>query len=258
MQVPLLRLALALAATALLHGAAAAESGLGTIRLDNWGFFQRNASGTDQWQYRPRIYLPYRLDSGWTFTLRADAPLLYTNATGPGNPAGGYTGGVGAILFEPIVDSPEVAQNLTLRASLRLVLPPPKGQPFGSPQYQVAPGLGFTYRRPDALNGVTLAPYARFFWGFNAETPSTQLINTLNLFPAVTFELRDGWSLALYPENPITYNQNSGSWFVPLDFLFVKNVSKGFQFGIGGAAKLGNPANPSYDYIVNGRATFFF
>lgn len=253
-----LRALLALAAALALPAAALAQSGWGTIRLDNWGFFQRNANGTNQWQYRPRIFVPYATEGGWTLTQRADLPLLYTDNTGPGNPGGGYIGGIGTILFESIADTPEVAKNLTLRASLRLVLEAPKGQPFGPPQYQIAPGLGFTYRMPDALNGVTISPYARYFWGFNAKTAGTQLINTLNLFPTVTFGLAKDWSLALYPENPITYNQNNGTWFVPLDLLFVHRLSKDVEFGIGGAFKLGSPSNPSYDYIVDGRLTVFF
>lgn len=240
-------------------GGASAQSGLGTIRLDNWGYFQRNANGSEQWQYRPRVFVPFNLQDGWVFTVRADLPMNYTDATGPAKPEGGFSGGIGNSLIEPIVDTPEIAPNLTLRTSLRVTFTSPKGQPFGNDsQYQIAPGIGLTYRMPDVLNGVTLSPYARYFWGFNAQTAGTTLINSLNLFPTVTFGLSDGWSVALYPENPITYNQNNGSWFVPLDFLFVKAVSKSFHFGIGGAFKLGNPSNPSYDYIVNGRATFFF
>jgi hypothetical protein len=111
---------------------------------------------------------------------------------------------------------------------------------------------------PDVLNGVTLSPYARYFWGFNADPPGSTLTNSLNLFPAVTFGLTGNWSLAFWPENPITYNHNNGSWFVPLDFLFVNRLAKTMEFGIGGAVKLGNPSNPSYDYIVDGRMTFFF
>ena len=60
------------------------------------------------------------------------------------------------------------------------------------------------------------------------------------------------WAPAL-PSHIVKYGAESA-----LDFLFVKNVSKGFQFGIGGAFKLGNPSNPSYDYIIDGRLTFYF
>ena len=239
--------------------AASADPGLGPVRLDNWGYFQKNTNGSNQWQYRPRIFVPYEFESGWVFRQRADVPMTYTDNTGPGNPGGGYSGGIGNILIESILDTPEVAPNLTLRTSLRLVFPSPKPSPFGTDnQYQVAPLLGFSYRMPEVLRGVTVAPFVRYFWGFNASEPNVTLINSLNVFPNVDFRLDEQWVLSFYPENAIVYNQNTKAWFVPLDFMFVRNVGKSFQFGIGGAFKLGNPSNPNYDYIINGRATFFF
>jgi hypothetical protein len=240
-------------------GPALADPGLGPIRFDNWGFFQKNPDGTNQWQYRPRVYVPYEFESGWTFRQRADVPMIYTDSSGAGNPGGGYSGGIGNILLESILDTPDVAPNLSLRASVRLVFPSPKPSPFGKDnQYQVAPMIGLSYRIPDVLRGVTLAPSARYFWGFNANEPNVTLVNTLDLYPAVDFRLDEQWVLQFYPENPITYNQNSRAWFVPLDFMFVRRVSETFEFGIGGAFKLGNPSSPSYDYLLNGRATFHF
>jgi hypothetical protein len=238
-------------------GGALAQSGLGTIRLDNWGFFQRNVNGSIQWQYRPRIFVPFDLGNAWVVQMRADVPMIYTDAKGSANPDGGYSGGIGNMLIEPIVDTPEIAPNLTLRASLRFVAPSPKASPFGNDtQYQVAPGIGFTYKAPGSA--VTVGPYVRYFWGFNPQSDGTTLVSSLNLFPTVTFDINDKWSFVAYPENPITYNSHNGSWFVPFDFLVVNRVSKTFHFAIGGAFKLGSPSNPSYDYIIDGRATFFF
>lgn len=241
-----------------LTGPASAEPGLGSIRFDNWGFFQKNPDDSIQWQYRPRVYVPYEFEGGWTFRQRADVPMIYTDSRGPGNPGGGYSGGIGNILLESILDTPDVAPNLSLRGSVRLVFPSPKPSPFGTDnQYQVAPMLGFSYRIPDLLRGVTVTPSARYFWGFNANEPNVKLVNTLDLFPAVDFRLDEQWALQLYPENPIVYNQNTSAWFVPLDFMFVRRVGKTFHFGIGGAFKLGNPSNPSDDYLINGRASFY-
>lgn len=253
------RIAFTFLCGAALHGAAWAQAGWQPFRLDNWGFFQRNPDGSNQWQYRPRAFASYRFDNGWVFVQRADIPLLYTNATGAGNPSGSYSGGVGNILLESIVDTPDIAPNLSLRASLRLVFPSPKPSPFGTDsQYQIAPMLGITYRMPETLRGVTVSPSVRYFWGFNADQPGTKLISTLNFFPSASFELGNRWSLALYPENPIVYNNNTDAWFVPLDFMFVHQASKNLQLGIGGAFKLGDPAKPNYDYLINGRVTLFF
>jgi hypothetical protein len=63
---------------------------------------------------------------------------------------------------------------------------------------------------------------------------------------------------AVLSGNPIVYNQNTRAWFVPMDFMFVRRASKTYHFGICGAFKLGNPSSPSYDYLINGRASFYF
>ena len=140
-----------------------ARGNLGRIRLDNWGYFQENVNGSDQWQYRPRLFVPWVFGNEWIATLRADVPMLYTNNTGPANRDGNYSGGIGNVFFEPILDTAPVLPNLTLRTSLRFVLKSPDGPPFGvDNQYQIAPGAGFTYRMPNVLRGVTFSPYFRW------------------------------------------------------------------------------------------------
>jgi hypothetical protein len=236
-----------------------ARGNLGTIRLDNWGYFQENVNDTYQWQYRPRLFVPWVFANEWIATLRTDVPMLYTNNTGQANPEGGYSGGIGNIFFESILDTAQVVPNLTLRTSLRFVLKSPEGPPFGPDnQYQIAPGAGFTYRMPDLLRGVTFSPYFRWVRGFNGDKPSTRLISTLQVIPATTFRLADGWSLAFYGENPITYNWTTSKWFAPLDLLLVHRWSRNLEFAFGGATKIGNPSGATYDYIINGRVTLFF
>jgi hypothetical protein len=236
-----------------------AKGGLGTIRLDNWGYFQENVNGSYQWQYRPRVFVPWGFASGWIATLRADVPLLYTNNNAPAHTGSGYSGGVGNIFFEGILDTPQLVPNMTVRVSLRYVLESPKGAPFGvGNQEQIAPGAGFTYRMPDVLNGVTFSPFVRWLRGINADQPGTRLISTLQVIPATTFRINDAWAFALYPENPIVYNHNTKSWFAPLDLMFTYRPRPGLEFGFGGAARIGNPSAATYDYIINGRATFFF
>lgn len=254
-----LRAALAAAALMGLTQGARAEEGLGPIRVDQWGFFQRNPNGSDQWQYRPRLYVPWSLANGWTVTQRADLPMIYTDDKGSANPAGGFSGGIGNAFLETMLDAPATTPGLVWRAILRLTFPSPKGSPFGKDdQYQVAAGLGLSYRLAEVWNGITLEPIMRYNWGARPNPPTTQLVSSLDLYPAVTFGLGEGWSLALYPENPITYNRNNGQWFMPLDLMVLHRVNRDFEFGIGAAVKLGNPANPSYDYVIDGRATFYF
>lgn len=236
-----------------------ARGTLGRIRLDNWGYFQENVNGTYQWQYRPRLFVPWVFGSEWIATFRADVPILYTNNTGPANRHGGYSVGIGNIFFEPILDTAPVLPNLTLRTSLRFVLKSPDGRPFGvDNQYQIAPGAGLTYRMPDVLRGVTFSPYVRWIRGFHGDEPGTELIDTLQIIPATTFRLADGWSFAFYGENPITYNRNTSRWFAPIDMLLVYRATETIEFAFGGATKVGDPSGATYDHVINGRATVFF
>jgi hypothetical protein len=232
---------------------AAAQSGIGAAYVTNFASFQKNANGSGQWTYEPRLYLPYRFDNGWTFTQRVDLPLIYTNDSGPGNSGGGWSGGIGDVLIQESFTSPEIAKNLQVSASLRVLFPTGKQAPFGSSQYQWAPGAGLIYQMPDTWYGVTLAPFVRYFFGFDPKYANVSEVRELDLYPGAVFALPERWSLLLYPENPITYNEQSKTWFVPLDFMLARKVDKTFEFGIGGAWKLGNPSNPSYHYIIDAR-----
>lgn len=235
-----------------------AQSGLGTVYVENWGYFQRNENGTNQWTYEPHLYVPYHFDNGATFTQRLDVPMIDTNATGPGNPGGGYSGGFGDVFIEEIFESPEIAKNLRLKASVRFVFPTGKQSPFGSSQYQWGPAAGFIYAIPDALQGVTLAPYVRYLSGFDPQYANVSEKRKLELYPAVTFALPERWSLLFYPDNPITYNEQKKTWFVPLDLMLARKVDKTLEYGLGGAWKLGNPNDPSYRYIIDARLIIYF
>jgi hypothetical protein len=237
---------------------AAAQTVPGTVYTENWGFFQKNENGTDQWKYEPRLYVPFRFDNGWTFTQRLDVPMIYTNATGAGNPGGGYSAGVGDVFIEEIFETPEVAKNLSFRTSVRFVFPTGKQSPFGSSQYQWAPMVGIVYRMPDVLDGVTLNPYVRYFSGFDKQYASVKEVRKLDVYPAASFLLGKGWSLALYSENPVVYNESNKTWFVPLDFMFVHRLNKQWEYGLGCAWKLGNPSDPAYRYIIDAQLNYWF
>ncbi len=105
------------------------------IRFDNWLYFQENTNDTERWQYRPRLFIPFNLPHGWTFTQRIDLPVYYTDKVGPDNPAGGWKAGIADWFVEESFVSPEVATNLKLSTSVRFVFPTGGSAPFGSDQY---------------------------------------------------------------------------------------------------------------------------
>ena len=236
----------------------AAQGGLGAIYVENWVDYQKNENATDQWKYEPRLYVPYHFDNGATFTQRVDVPMIYTNTTGAGNPNGGYSGGIGDVFIEEYYETPEIAPNLRLKASVRFVFSTGKQSPFGSSQFQWGPAAGLIYSIPNALQGVTLAPYVRYMSGFDPTYDNVSEKRELNLYPTATFGLPEQWSFILYPDNPITYDVQKKTWFVPLDLMLARRIDKTFDFGIGGAWKLGNPSDPTYRYIIDARLNIHF
>jgi hypothetical protein len=138
---------------------------------------------------------------------------------------------------------------------VRVVLPTGGSAPFGSDQYQVAPSLGAVYALPEKR--ITVNPLVRYFMSVHATEPGAAQIRRLDLYPTVTFGLPDGWSVAFYNENAISYNQESRKWFVPIDAILVKRVGKGVEIGFGGAYGLVK-SDPQFNYVVNGRVTFYF
>jgi hypothetical protein len=94
--------------------------------------------------------------------------------------------------------------------------------------------------------------------GFNATEPNVTLVRRLDIFPQVSFAFRDDWSLVFYAgENPISYNDVNHKWFVPIDAMLIKRLNKTVELGLGAAYGIVKD-NPSYDYQVYGRMTFYF
>jgi hypothetical protein len=238
----------------LLAGSARAEQ-LSPVRFDNWLSYQRNENGSAKWLYDPRIYVPFDLSGGWTFTQRVDLPASYTDSAGSANPGGGWKAGVGDAFIEEILSTSELAPNFRLGGSMRFVFPTGNGSPFGSGQYQIAPMLNLTYAMPE--RGVVLAPVARYFISYHATQPNAAKIRQLDLYPIVTIALPDSWGVAFYPENGIGYNAETHKWFVPIDAMLIRHVNKSVELGLGVALPLVKD-DPQYKYIVYGRATLYF
>src|SRR5262249_23581641 len=124
--------------------------------------------------------------------------------------------------------------------------------------YQWGPMAGFIWTLPHVWRGVTLDPYVRYLSGFDPQYANVTEVRKLELFPAATFGLGGGWSLYLYPDNPITYNHANRTWFVPIDLLVAYRVNRQFEIGFGGAKRIGHSSDPSFSYIIDTRAVIHF
>ena len=245
------------AALPFLAASGGASAQLGTIRLDNWFYYSESFFDSANVQYRPRVFIPFDLAGGWTFVQRADLPFNYTDASGPANPDGGWKFHAGDFLIEEIMTTPEVARNTRLFGSVRLVFPTGGEFPFGADQWQVAPAVGLIYSRPDVWRGVTFFPLARYNYGFDVRSPSVPEIRRMDLYPTASFGLAPAWTLHFYSENPISYNDRTHKWFVPIDVLVTHRVSKSFEYGVGGAVPILDD-DRAYRWLVQARLTFYF
>jgi hypothetical protein len=225
------------------------------IRFDNWLYFQKNVDDSERWQYRPRFYIPFNLDNGGTFTQRIDLPMYYLNKVGTDNPNGDWKSGIGDWFVEESYLSPEVSKNVKWSTSVRFVFPTGGKSPFGSSQYQVAPSVGGVFSWPE--NKLTFNPVVRYFYSYHATDDNAGKVRRWDIYPTLTLGLSDGWSFSLWPENPIDYNDVSNKWFVPIDLLFVKKLSKSLEFAFGGAYGV-NKDDPQFKYVIDGRLTFYF
>lgn len=248
------RLAAAIA-SALACGAAWAQSSNPPIRFDNWLYFQKNVDDSERWQYRPRFLIPFNLDNGGVFTQRIDLPIYYLNKVGQDNPNGDWKSGIGDWFIEETYLSPEISKNTKWSTGARFVFPTGGNTPFGGNQYTVAPTLGLLYSMPEQK--MTINPLLRYFYSYHATEDNAGKVRRLDIFPQFTVGFGEGWTLQLYPENPIDYNYVTGKWFVDIDALLVKRLSKSVEFGFGGAYAL-KKDDPQFKYILNGRLTFYF
>lgn len=247
--------ALALA-SALAGGAAPASAQMGTVRLDNWFYYQQNFGDSERWQYRPRVFIPWNFADGWTFTQRIDLPMYYTDASGPDNINGDWKFGGSDAFVEEIFDTPEVAKNVRLRSSFRLVFPTGGQPPFGADQWQAALGFGGNIRAPDLGRGVTFAPYARYFYGFN-EGAGVSTKRRWDFFPSVTVALNQSWFLDFWPEQGMSYNIRSGKWFIPFEAMIGHRINKQWEYSVGGSWAV-NDADQSYKWLLQGRLRSYF
>jgi hypothetical protein len=106
-------------------------------------------------------------------------------------------------------------------------------------------------------HGVTLSPVARYFMSYHATEAGAAKVRQLDLYPAVTVDLPDRWSLAFYPKNPITYNDVTNKWLVPIDVMLTNRVTKSLELGLGSAYALVKD-DPQYKYVLYGRVTLYF
>jgi hypothetical protein len=260
-----------LRATAFLAGGVAATVGLSSeawaqdikrqkARVDFWGYHQENDDAADSKQQKLtiRAQQPLLLPSDWRLTLRADLPMINTDKAGPANPGGGsYAGHIGDVLTQVAIATPQVLPDLTFSTGIRLVYPTGDKSPFGSAQWKVAPQFGASYTIRGIGEGLNFSPLARYFHGFSPTRAGTTTSRSWDFYPEIGLNLADRWSILLWNENGISFNERTDKWFIPLDLQVLKGINEHFGVALGVATKIGGD-DKSYKNMVYGRTFFYF
>jgi hypothetical protein len=226
-------------------------------RIDNWFTYQDNFDASGGFAYRLKLFIPFRIRNGWTFTQRFDVIYNVTNKKGSADPSGVWQGHIGDLDAEEIFDTPKLGNNFRAWGSVRVVAPTGGAAPFGNDQWQVAAALGTTRRATRLLAGLALSPYARYSWGFAPQDSGVTLVRKLNLLPTIGYDLVERISITLYPEQGILYNDNTGKWFVPIEAMVMYRGKHKGQFGLGGAYGLVTDYKV-YQWLVEARGAVDF
>ena len=228
-------------------------------RFDLWLYSQENEPTTShQWKWLASMRTPFALPDGWKVVLRGDLPLLYTNKKGSANPDSDWNWGIGDSLGQVAFTTPKILPDLSLNFGLRLVMPTGCKSPFGASQWQIAPQIGIAWDLPLAPGlKLQVDPMLRYFHGFAPTQSGTTTKRLLDVYPTVSLALPDEWKIALWSENPMTYNERTNSWFVPFDVMVIKTIANRVQLGAGAAVRLID-TDPTYKYMFYGRASVFF
>lgn len=217
--------------------------------LEVWGF--HNAQGHDSASnnIQPRFYHTFPIGrSGAQGITRLDTS--FNSNSGPKfNGGGGGEFNPGNTRWTLAGFTPEVAQNLTFGGGFRMVLPTGYNNPaYSSAQWAIGPQLAMTYTPKDMGTFSFFSPVVRYMMGTTQVSPQATLVRTLELYPAVGFQLTPKLKLAMWDETAIYFSARTGRWFVPADAMLTYSFDKSWGATVGASAPL---INNNFNYFWN-------
>jgi hypothetical protein len=117
--------------------------------------------------------------------------------------------------------------------------------------------VAVNFRLHDPAYEFEFSPTARYERSFASAYKGSEPTRKLNLYPKATLSLENGWSFALWPENPIVYNELTDEWFVPLDGMVSRRIGDHVAIGLGGSVELIDD-DPQYKRMTYGHLDIWF
>ena len=217
--------------------------------LEVWGFHNAHGNDSATNNIQPRFYHTFPIGrSGAQGITRLDTS--FNSNSGPKfNGGGGGEFNPGNTRWTLAGFTPEVAQNLTFGGGFRMVLPTGYNNPaYSSAQWAIGPQLAMTYTPKDMGTFSFFSPVVRYMMGTTQVSPQATLVRTLELYPAVGFQLTPKLKLAMWDETAIYFSARTGRWFVPADAMLTYSFDKSWGATVGASAPL---INNNFNYFWN-------
>ena len=217
--------------------------------LEVWGFHNAHGNESATNNIQPRFYHTFPIGrSGAQGITRLDTS--FNSNSGPKfNGGGGGEFNPGNTRWTLAGFTPEVAQNLTFGGGFRMVLPTGYNNPaYSSAQWAIGPQLAMTYTPKDMGTFSFFSPVVRYMMGTTQVSPQATLVRTLELYPAVGFQLTPKLKLAMWDETAIYFSARTGRWFVPADAMLTYSFDKSWGATVGASAPL---INNNFNYFWN-------
>lgn len=207
----------------------------------------------------PRIYHTFAIGrSGAQGVTRLDT--FINSVSGPEfkSALGGGQFNPGQTRFTLAGYSPEVLKNLTFGSGFRLFIPSGYNKPPYSPsQWAIGPQVGMTYNPKDMGFFTFFSPIVRYSMGFSSEDKGVKLVRALEMYPALGFKLSEKLKLAMWNEDGIWMNAQTGKWFVPVDAMLTYSFTKHWGASVGGVLPIINDYF-RYNWAAYSRLTYMF
>jgi hypothetical protein len=154
--------------------------------------------------------------------LRIDLPIIWNNKPNTENRTGSVQSGLADLLFQAIY-AHTFNNRWAAGIGTRWMFPTASSDAFGDGKWQVAPLAGFRCFVPEISNG-TFAEMALWWDNSFGGNPKRSNLQYLIIKPQFNLNLPHGWFVNSAPE--IRSDYKTGKWFVPLDVMLGKKLSR--------------------------------
>ncbi len=169
-----------------------------------------------------RADIPFDLEGGWEFALRADLPYGWSDVPSGGNPEGASERGIADALVQGLLIAP-VGGRWAYGFGAQVIFPTASKESLGTGKYQLLPTVGLKYDLGNWSRGTWCAALVRHAFDVASKDGDRPYVSQTYLQPIVHLMLPRLWFLTFAPE--ARYDWREERWFVPFDLMVGKMIT---------------------------------